>query len=97
MEALPGGHKTQRALTFATFNEKSPALGLDQAAASKSGQRSVRTLPFSMDTFRLITDRFHTHGSISRVISRADIPVFSEADLRMRGDGGEEYPAHGMR
>jgi hypothetical protein len=85
--------KTQRTLTFASLAEKSPKTGV--ASVTVSGRRSVRTLPFSQEVFRLITRSFYTHSSIARVISRADIPVFSGAEVLMGEPGGPTYPAYG--
>ncbi|KAK0609729.1 hypothetical protein B0T17DRAFT_501272, partial [Bombardia bombarda] len=44
---------------------------------------SVRTLPFTKEVFKLITERFHTHGSIARVVSQSDIPAYSSTELHM--------------
>lgn len=55
------------------------------AAAKKSTRRGVRTLPFSPDTFKRVAEGMHTHGSIARVISRADVPVFSADRVKMDG------------
>ena len=60
-----------------------------------SGRRSARTLPFSLETFKLISKRLCLHGSIARVISRSDVPVFSRAELLMGLPGGSTYPAYG--
>lgn len=62
---------------------------------SPNGRRSVRTLPFSLDTFRSISNKFCLHGSIARVINRSDVPTFSRAELRMKLSDGEIYPAYG--
>ncbi|KAK8139412.1 hypothetical protein PG984_002792 [Apiospora sp. TS-2023a] len=58
------------------------------------GQRNLRTVPFSKETFRRITDTFYIHGSISAVISRADVPVFSSSQVLMKSDDGEMHTAH---
>ncbi|KAK8090364.1 hypothetical protein PG997_005325 [Apiospora hydei] len=55
------------------------------------GQRYLRTVPFSRATFRQITDGFRIHGSISTVISRADVPVFSSTQVQMDGDTAYVY------
>ncbi|KAM5341701.1 hypothetical protein ACJ41O_014732 [Fusarium nematophilum] len=57
------------------------------------GLRTLRTLPFSKDLFTKICTKFYIHDSIARVISRADIPAFSTAELDMGGPDGEKYPA----
>jgi hypothetical protein len=62
---------------------------------SMSGRRSLRTLPFSQQVFRRITRSFYTHSSIARVVSRADIPVFSSSEVVMGEAGGPAYPAYG--
>lgn len=61
----------------------------------QGGKRTARTLPFSQKTFGLITKRFYTHGSIARVVSRADVPAFEAAEVHM-GDAAGSYPAFGM-
>lgn len=76
-------------MTFPSMDEK--YTGLDSAPPATimgGGRQTLRKLPFSQPTFRLITEKFYTHGSIARAISRSDIPVFSSADVRMAG-----YPA----
>ncbi|KAI0127540.1 hypothetical protein BJ170DRAFT_683378 [Xylariales sp. AK1849] len=79
---LPLRSRPRRALTFESLAEKQRVPG-SAPGATASGQRSVRTLPFTKDTFRSITKHFYTHSSIGPVISRADIPVFSSAEVRM--------------
>lgn len=76
-------------MTFPSMDEK--YAGLDSAPPTTimaGGRQTLRKLPFSQPTFRLITEKFYTHGSIARAINRADIPVFSSADVKMAG-----YPA----
>ncbi|KAI1179870.1 hypothetical protein F4777DRAFT_402603 [Nemania sp. FL0916] len=51
--------------------------------SSPGGHRGLRTVPFSRDTFQMIAKAFYIHGSISRAISRADIPVFSHTGTVM--------------
>ncbi|KAI0172130.1 hypothetical protein GGR52DRAFT_455980 [Hypoxylon sp. FL1284] len=60
--------------------------------SSSHGRRSASTLPFSLDTFRKISNKFFIHGSIARVINRADVPIFSRAQLQMRLPDEETYP-----
>ncbi|KLU82099.1 hypothetical protein MAPG_01176 [Magnaporthiopsis poae ATCC 64411] len=56
------------------------------AAAERSARRrGVRTLPFSLDTFKRVAEGMHTHGSIARAISQADVPVFSADRVEMDG------------
>lgn len=62
---------------------------------STGGRRSVRTMPFSQDTFRLITRKFYIHSSIARVISRADVPVFSSTEIQMGDADGLTHSAYG--
>lgn len=50
-----------------------------------AGTREVRHLPFEADTFETICKKMHIHGSISRVISRADVPFFSRSYVEMGG------------
>lgn len=87
---MPGRTTTLKSLALASLNEKTLA-----GNPTSSGRRSVRTLPFSKDIFRLITRKFYTHASISRAISRADIPVFSSAEVLMGEPGGPTHPAYG--
>jgi hypothetical protein len=92
--AMPSRSNTQRTMIFASTGEKGETTIPNQTGKS-SGQRSLRTLPFSKDLFRLITNRFYIHGSIAKVISRADIPVFSNARIRMQDESGTTHPAYG--
>ena len=84
-------------MTFATMGEKLQTRGPNPKANITIGRRSVRTLPFSKDIFSRITRDFYIHSSIARVISRADVPVFSSAEIKMEGEDGTSYPAHGKR
>jgi hypothetical protein len=93
--AVPSRSNTQRAMTFASAGEKVETMTTSQGA-NKNGRRSVRTLPFSKDTFRLITTKFYVHSSIARVISRADIPVFSSSKVRMQDENGISHPTYGI-
>ncbi|KAK8081321.1 hypothetical protein PG996_000102 [Apiospora saccharicola] len=58
------------------------------------GQRDLRKVPFSESTFRKITHSFFTHGSFSSVVSRADVPVFSHAEVNMKDVRGQIHLAH---
>jgi len=49
----------------------------------------LRTLPFSPDTFRRLSIKLSMHGEIARVVSRADIPVFSHSEVTMA-----DYPTN---
>ncbi|KAK8026411.1 hypothetical protein PG991_003467 [Apiospora marii] len=65
-----------------TFN----SIGEGSATTNTSeGQRYLQTVPFSLTTFQRITDSLYVHGSISNVISRADVPHFSDAQVLMNG------------
>jgi len=81
-------------MTFASMGEKLQTTA-PVAGGNMSGRRSVRTLPFSKGIFRLITRKFYIHNSIARVISRADVPVFSSAAVKMEEEDGTTYPAYG--
>jgi len=48
--------------------------------------RGVRTLPFSKDVFEMVAQIFNIHGSIARVISRTDVPVFNCEHVTILGD-----------
>ncbi|WQF76370.1 hypothetical protein CDEST_01384 [Colletotrichum destructivum] len=52
----------------------------------RGGKREVRQLPFEECVFRDICDKFFVHSSIARVISRADVPVFSRSLVNMGAD-----------
>ncbi|KAK7908797.1 hypothetical protein PG985_016100 [Apiospora marii] len=52
---------------------------------ASGGQRYLRTVPFSQTTFSQITESLFVHGSISTIISRADVPHFSDAQVFMKG------------
>ena len=82
----------QRSNTFARLGEKSAQQAAESSTRPKisSGRRGVRTVPFSRETFERVTQRFHTHGSIARVISRADVPVFT-CDRVMMGEPAFVY------
>jgi hypothetical protein len=65
----------------------------------RGGTREVRQLPFEEDIFRDICKKFYVHASISRVISRADVPLFSRFVVKMGGDDsdGPGHSAIGIR
>lgn len=62
---------------------------------SGGGQRSLKVLPFSRDTFLQISRKFYMHRSAVRTVSRSDIPVFSSADIQMGEGEGPRHPAYG--
>jgi hypothetical protein len=80
---IPVRSRNQRTSAFATLAEKDSAEKGSVESPQGSGRRSIRTLPFSESVFRLITKKFYTHGSISRVISRADVQTFSCSNVVM--------------
>lgn len=86
---IPAISRAQRTLTFASLAEKNLTDSRSQGNPLGSGRRGVRTLPFSENVFRLITKRFYTHGSISRVISRADVQTFSCSEVEMGQPDGQ--------
>lgn len=93
---IPFLSREQRTLTFASLVEKSPIDGQSPTPNPLgSGRRGVRTLPFSEGVFRMITKCFYTHGSISRVISRADVQTFSSSEVEMGEPNGATYMANG--
>ncbi|KUJ07848.1 uncharacterized protein LY89DRAFT_691534 [Mollisia scopiformis] len=62
----------------------------------QGGSHDVRQLPFEKETFRKICKKFFVHSSISRVISRADVPIFSRAQVKMGpvDSEGRSQPAY---
>ncbi|TVY74477.1 hypothetical protein Focb16_v004623 [Fusarium oxysporum f. sp. cubense] len=58
------------------------------------GQRNVRKLPFSEQSFRKIAKMFYIHDSIIRVVSRADVSEFSAVKLDMGRQNGLVCPAY---
>lgn len=67
----------KRANTFYPLQETEKPAPKSEKAPTSSGRRGVRTVPFSIGTFEQITSGFHIHGSIARVVSRTDVPVFT--------------------
>ncbi|KAF4967946.1 hypothetical protein FSARC_4599 [Fusarium sarcochroum] len=86
---VPSKSNLQKADVFAILSDKSQITGNTTRAAYTPRRRGIRTLPFSQEAFRCITRAFYTHGSIAKVISRSDIPVFSYEETIM------EEPAYG--
>ncbi|KAI0110207.1 hypothetical protein F4814DRAFT_395618 [Daldinia grandis] len=58
------------------------------------GRRNVRTLPFSKDTFELISERLYLHGSIAQVVNRSDVPHFSFTRVDAKLSTGQICPAY---
>ncbi|KAH6987183.1 hypothetical protein EDB80DRAFT_178465 [Ilyonectria destructans] len=73
----PINFESRKDTTFSPLSEKTRTNHDNTAVVTASGRRGVRTLPFSRETFKLISERFYTHSSIARVISRSDVPFFS--------------------
>jgi hypothetical protein len=69
--------KLHHTYTLGSLNEKQADNQEEESPIMNNGRRDVRTLSFDLDTFKLLACSFHTHGSIARVISRADVPFFS--------------------
>lgn len=67
-----------------------------KAKGPSGGSRSLKVLPFSREVFLRIATKFYTHNSAVRTISRADIPVFSSANVYMGESGGPRHPAYGI-
>lgn len=91
---LEKGHlKSVRAQTFPAQvgGDPNAEKGLQP---TESGRRVARTLPFSQDTFRLISQKLYLHGSIARVINRSDVPIFSRAEIHMSSEEGPTYPTY---
>ncbi|KAK7420958.1 hypothetical protein QQX98_002523 [Neonectria punicea] len=59
-----------------------------------NGQRGLRTLPFSQALFKKIISKFYVSRSISRAISRADVPTISVAKIDMGNDNEPSFPAY---
>jgi hypothetical protein len=92
-EKNPENPKIRRASSFALIGET--VAKPNQGLQGSGGKRGVRTLPFSRSVFEVIAKSFHIHGSIARAISRADVPLFSHAEIRMKDPTGRSHPAFG--
>lgn len=64
-------------------HNSAPGTALSGAPATSNGQRKLRSLPFSRQSFIKIVRNFFIHKSIARCISRADIPAISAFELEM--------------
>lgn len=80
---MPRPNKTRRRITFTGLVEKGKDSRSDSSEKEKGGSGSIRTLPFSQETFKVLSKSLCTHGSISRAISRADVPLFSSESVLM--------------
>ncbi|KAJ0124309.1 hypothetical protein J7T55_005647 [Diaporthe amygdali] len=56
---------------------------LKETKGSARAGRGLRHMPFDKETFSEIGRKFFVHGSISRAVSRANVPLFSRARLSM--------------
>jgi hypothetical protein len=82
----------RRAETFARLGEKTSQGHQSCEQTSDYGRqpRGLRNLPYSLETFESICEKFQVHDSIVRVVTRTDVPTISCAKVDMRG------PALGM-
>lgn len=78
-----------------SHNGLATATGVPMSEELSGGARSLKVLPFSREVFLRIASRFFIHDSAVRTISRADIPVFSSANVYMGEREGPRYPAYG--
>ncbi|KAI0506868.1 hypothetical protein F5B22DRAFT_622347 [Xylaria bambusicola] len=62
-----------------------------QDSSSAVARHSLRTIPLSRSTFEIIARAFYMHSSISRVISRADIPAFTHTKATMEDEHGSKH------
>jgi hypothetical protein len=81
-----------RAKTLSPLQEKELSMASGANSKVSNGGRGVRTVPFSRETFEQLTSSFHTHGSIARVVSRSDVPVFTSDKLIMEKPAYGEHP-----
>lgn len=91
---MPKRASTPRMLEQASLGGK-PAEPRQGEPSSSGGKRQTRTLPFSRKTFERVAVKFFMHKSIAKVISRADIPVFSCDKVRMGEPNNKAYEAYG--
>ncbi|KAI0551682.1 hypothetical protein F4679DRAFT_572027 [Xylaria curta] len=78
----PVGSYTTQGLDLGMGNHKVPL-----------GVCGLRTVPFSRNTFEMITKAFYMHSSISRVIRLSDMPVFSHTGALMEDENGLKHEA----
>lgn len=67
-------------------------------AASKVPERdrsSGKTIPFTPQQFKLLSELFHIHGSIARTIRRADVSIISRTRSTVNTEG-KQYEAWSM-
>jgi hypothetical protein len=89
---MPRSNIARRDFTFSSLAEKGEATSSAMPKAEKNGGRNLRTLPFSRETFELLSKNFYTNDSIARVVSRADVPIFSSESVTMSQQAYSEYP-----
>ncbi|KAF1850800.1 uncharacterized protein K460DRAFT_412448 [Cucurbitaria berberidis CBS 394.84] len=75
----------RRTTTFAPLGDNKqtgPSIEAHNTSVRQKEQ-SIRTLPFSVETFKSICEQFHIHESITRAMSRSDVPSFSCDSVKM--------------
>ncbi|ETS88087.1 hypothetical protein PFICI_01915 [Pestalotiopsis fici W106-1] len=78
---MPGRPDILEALgELAKRGEKGAGMKENVLQAPTGGRRGLRTVPFERKTFEKVSRAFNMHSSISRAISRADVPVFSHVN-----------------
>ncbi|KAF7535420.1 hypothetical protein G7054_g5368 [Neopestalotiopsis clavispora] len=79
---MPGRPDMLGAMELAKRGEKGGSTA-ERVQAPAGGRRGLRTVPFERKTFEKVSRAFNMHSSISRAISRADVPVFSHVNAVM--------------
>ncbi|KAH8725466.1 hypothetical protein GQ44DRAFT_217980 [Phaeosphaeriaceae sp. PMI808] len=79
----------RRTQTFAALAEEPDIAGASPKNQDQARQPGIRYLPFTYNTFKNICARFQVHESITRAITRTDIPSFSGEKINM-----ERQPAY---
>jgi hypothetical protein len=74
--------------TFAALGEKQDPTS-NQAGTRR--QASIKTLPFSYESFKIICENFQVHESITKAITRNLAPSFSCEQVKM---GKATYGTH---
>ncbi|KAH6693017.1 hypothetical protein VD0002_g1964 [Verticillium dahliae] len=65
-----------------------------QNDSGSGASRSIRDLPFTRKIFETIIRRFHTHGTLTRTITRADVSAFSANNVCMQSAEGDSYRSY---
>jgi hypothetical protein len=81
----------RRQLTFATLSEGYRSPQSSHEAEHETRQPGIRTLPFSYGVFKSICESFRVHESITKAITRSDVPSFSCEKVMMN------QPAYGKQ